>query len=189
MLEFAGVQPANLNESDNASSLTLCEECYSSLQKGKIPHFALKNHLYRGLLPEDLQDLTWVEEMVCALHRTTAHVTRLYHYSTSEKDPFLFHGNTCAHDMNVISTASVLPRAPSNLLDQLSVVFVGPGPVKKEHLGVIFRVRKAKVWRFLLWLKENNRLYSTLIISQENLDMYEEDGTIPGLLEAVIHDK
>ncbi|KIO27385.1 hypothetical protein M407DRAFT_45631, partial [Tulasnella calospora MUT 4182] len=149
--------------------------------------FALANGLFRGTLPDRFQDLTWVEEMVCSIYRTTARVTRLYQ-SLNPADPLVFHGNTCAYDMNILSTATVLPRTPSDILGQLSVVFVGPGPLKETALKSVFRIRKSKVWDFLLWLKENNPLYKDRLLSLDQLYLYEEDGCIPGLEDATIVD-
>lgn len=165
----------------------VCNDCHSSLSLKKIPRLSLRNGLYRGKLPDEFSDLTWIEEMVCAIYRTTAHVTRLFQ-SSNPANSLVFHGNTCAHDTNVVSTASVLPRTPADVLGQLSVVFVGPGPPKKEHLRSIFRIRRAKVRKFLCWLKENNRLYMPLEISTANLALYDEDDVLPGLVDAVIVD-
>ncbi|KIO31008.1 hypothetical protein M407DRAFT_221469 [Tulasnella calospora MUT 4182] len=69
----------------------LCEDCRGSLSRRKVPRFALANELFRGTLPDRFQDLTWVEEMVCSIYRTTAHVTRLYQ-SLNPADPLVFHG-------------------------------------------------------------------------------------------------
>ena len=44
----------------------ICLHCHSSLTKAEMPKFALANHLYRGSLPSQFSDITWVEEMVCA---------------------------------------------------------------------------------------------------------------------------
>ncbi|KIO18773.1 hypothetical protein M407DRAFT_49732, partial [Tulasnella calospora MUT 4182] len=140
------------------SHVLLCEDCRSTLRKGQMPRYALANALYRGHLPDEFEDLTWVEEMVCCIYRTTAHVTRLYQ-SSNPTDPLVFHGNTCAHDMNIVSTATVLPRTPTDIVGRLSVVFVGPRAQKSQALKALFRIRKAKVWRFLLCLKQNNALY------------------------------
>ncbi|KIO27741.1 hypothetical protein M407DRAFT_72777, partial [Tulasnella calospora MUT 4182] len=166
----------------------LCEECDAALGKGQMPRFALANELYRGVLPQDLTDLTWVEEMVCSIYRTTAHVTRLYQ-STNPSDPLVFHGNTCAHDMNVISTATVLPRTPTDIVGQLSVIFVGPWKLKPQALKAVFRIRKAKVWRFLIWLKQNNVLYRNLPLSTDNLNLYSDDDIPVGLDETIIVDE
>ncbi|KAF8482227.1 hypothetical protein JB92DRAFT_2618172, partial [Gautieria morchelliformis] len=92
----------------------LCPNCHSSLKVGKVLRFAFKNQLYHGQLPVEFIDLTWVEEMVCSFYRITAHVTRLYD-SGDPAQPRVFHRNTCAHDMNVISVADSLPRSPADL--------------------------------------------------------------------------
>ena len=75
---------------------------------------------------------------------------------TSLPIPKVFHGNTCTHDMNLVSTVSVLSRTPADINGMLSVVFIGPGKFKPDCPGPMFRIRKRKVWKFLLWLKGNN---------------------------------
>jgi hypothetical protein len=92
--------------------LSICNHCHSALTSGRtvpLPKHSLKNNLYRGSLPERFRDLTWIEEQVCAIYRSTAFVTRL-HYMNDPKHPHVLHGNTCAFDQNVVSTANVLPR-------------------------------------------------------------------------------
>ena len=58
-----------------AEELRVCPSCMSSLTKHKIPQFALAKNLFRGMLPVQSNDLTWVEEKVCAIYSVTAHVT------------------------------------------------------------------------------------------------------------------
>ncbi|KAG2147816.1 uncharacterized protein EDB93DRAFT_1145387 [Suillus bovinus] len=60
--------------------------------------------------------------------------------------------------MDVISTASVLPRTPSNINSFLSAVFLGPGKFDSNVLGTVFRVRGSKIWsfKFLVCLKHHN---------------------------------
>ena len=108
---------------DQSTVLNICEDCYNTLSKNKMPHFSLADQFYCGVLPDEFQDLTWVEGMVCAIYRTSVHVTQLYELSDS-KDPFVYHGNTCAHEMNVVSTASVLPHTIDVINSILTVVFV-----------------------------------------------------------------
>jgi hypothetical protein len=167
--------------------MQICSECHSSLAKDRLPRLALANRLYRGKLPDDFKDLTWVEEMVCAKFRNTAHITRIYQ-SSDPSQPKVFHGNTCAHDMNLVSTASVLPRTPADINGMLSVVFVGPGKFKADCLGPMFRIRKRKVWAFLQWLKINNRLYHDLPLDESIMDLYPEDGTLPDIENGVVED-
>ncbi|KAG1894372.1 uncharacterized protein F5891DRAFT_1130989 [Suillus fuscotomentosus] len=144
-------------------SLNICSSCQAALRKhDKVPH------------------LTWIEEKVCAVYCLTAHVTRLFQ-SSDPAQPKAYHGNMCAHEMNVVSTASVLPRTPADINGLLSVVFVGPGKFNPNVLGTVFRVRRSKIWGFLVWLKHHNRLYSTIRLDSTIALMYPEDDLLPGL--------
>ena len=132
---------------NNLSNLILhiCKDCHTQLPKNKMPHFALANNLFHGLLPQQFQDLTWVEEMTCAIYPCTAHVLQLLYQSSDPMQPCVFHGNTCAHDLNVVSTVSVLPRTPDHVNQMLLVVFIGPGKYENECLKNMFHIRERKV--------------------------------------------
>jgi hypothetical protein len=183
MLDKAGISKSTLTE----GSLNCCPECHASMRRNKIPRMALANNLYRGVLPAQFEDLTWVEEMVCAIYRNTAHITRLYG-SSDPANPTVLHGNTCAHDMNLVSTASVLPRTPADINGMLSVVFVGAGKFEKKSLQKMFRIRKHKVWEFLLWLRSHNRLYATISLDLHAMNLYPDDGFLPGIEDRIIQD-
>ncbi|KAF8573855.1 hypothetical protein K439DRAFT_1374058 [Ramaria rubella] len=172
---------------EGGTRVFLCPECYASLNRATMPRFVLKNCLYRGILPDQLNDLTWVEEMVCSLYRNTAHITHLYE-STDPSQPRVFHGNTCAHEMNIVSTAQCLPRMPADINGMLSVVFVGPGKFDPEKLGNVFHVRKMKIWSFLRWLKTYNILYQDIPLDEYIMNQYPDNGILPGLCESVISD-
>ncbi|KAG1737048.1 hypothetical protein EDB19DRAFT_1910051 [Suillus lakei] len=60
-------------ENARAVELKICPHCKCSL--------ALANGLFRGTLPDQFRDLTWVEEKICAIYSITAHVTRLFQSS------------------------------------------------------------------------------------------------------------
>ena len=115
----------SFNEVGEANLLHLCKECVSYLRSNKLSRFALANNFYRGELPEEFKDLTWVEEMACEIYHNTAHISCIYQ-SSDPSQPRVFHGKTCAHDMNVVSTATVFPRTPDDVNDMLSVIFIGP---------------------------------------------------------------
>jgi hypothetical protein len=168
----------------STSAVCICSDCSCSLKNGKMPKFALANDLYRGNLPSQFSDLTWVEEMICSVHRTNAVVARLF-ASSNEKDPLVLHGNTCAHDMNVSSTATVLPRTPADINGMISVVFIGP-VMNLKGLKTVFKVRKNRIMSFLLWLKSHNHLYSHVDIDEQVLSLYPDDDVMPGLPERVI---
>ncbi|KAG1740760.1 uncharacterized protein EDB91DRAFT_1237188 [Suillus paluster] len=145
-----------------------------------MPALALVNHLNHGSLPNRFSDMTWLEEKVCAIYSITAHVMHLFQ-SSDPAQPKVFHGNTCAHDMNIMSTASVLPRTPADINGFLSVIFIGPeafDPKQMEH----------KTWSFLLWLKAHNHMYAHIPLDESIMDLYPLDGTLPGLQDRVIED-
>ena len=58
---------------------------------------------------------------------------------------FVYHGNTCAHEMNVVSTASVLPHTIGDINSILIVVFVGQKKFDPKRLGNFFHVWKSKI--------------------------------------------
>ena len=184
MLDSNGIQ-TDIASGD--TKLCVCHPCYAYLPQSSMPRFALANKLYRGRLPEMFHDLTWIEERVCAIYSNTAMVTRLYQ-SSDPSQPTVFHGNTCAHEMNISSTATVLPRAPCDVNGLLSVVFVGSWKFKPEYLGNMYRIRKSKVWQFLRWLKAHNRLYANILLDESTMKLYPEDGYLPGIEDNVIHD-
>ena len=84
-----------------------------------------------------------------------------------------------------------LPRTPADINGMLSVVFVGAasGKLSPESLGNMFRVRKQKVWNFLLLLKHLNRLYSKLTYDSNIMDLYPEDGILPEIENRIIEDE
>ena len=80
------------------------------------------------------------------------------------------------HEMNVLSTATVFPRTTSDVNDMLTVVFVGSRKFDVDCLYVMFRVRKSKIWRFLIWLTTHNRLYTDIRLNPSIMNSYPEDG-------------
>ena len=175
----------------------VCEDCYGCLDPksakrkapATLPKFSLANKLYLGKLPDRFKDITWVEEQVCALYRSTVFVYRLYH-SDNPQDPYMAKGNSCAHPQNTVSTAKVLPRTPADVAGCISVVFTGPNKtVPKAALKNVFRVRKNVVRDFLEWLRVNNPMYKDIAIDETHLSMYGDDGAdiaLPGIDDRVI---
>ena len=109
-LDGAILEPLGFkNQTSDRLVMQICTDCHSSLHNNKLPQFALANCLYQGILPDKFKDLMWIEEMVCTKYRNMAHITCIYQ-SSDPLQPKVFHGNMCAHDMNVVSTTSVLPH-------------------------------------------------------------------------------
>jgi hypothetical protein len=183
ILDAAGV----LHQDSIPVGFHICSHCQSALTHNRIPSLALANGLYCGCLPDQFRDLTWVEEKVCAIYCITAHVTHLFQL-TDPSQPKVFHGNMCAHDMNVMSTAIVLPRTPSNINGFISVVFIGLDKFNPKRMGSLFRVHKQKIWVFLIWLKSHNCLYADIPLDSSIMNLYPIDGVLPGLHSRVVED-
>ena len=66
-----------------------------------MPRYALANNLYRGYLPHEFRNLTWIRERVCAKYSNNAVATRLYQ-SSDPSQPAVY----------AESTATVFLRAP-----------------------------------------------------------------------------
>ncbi|KAF5357491.1 hypothetical protein D9758_012513 [Tetrapyrgos nigripes] len=186
------LEKKSIVQTDKGFTIYLCKDCHSSLLKSKLPVLSLVNCFYRGELPADLLalDITWAEEMVCALYHTTVLVIRLYG-SVDEDQPRVLHGNASAFELNTVSTANVLPWTPNDLNGTISVVFVGPKKMTLPELRQIKQlyVRRSVVWKLLNFFFLHNRLYMNLPPpSAEILNMYPENDILPGLQERVIYD-
>ena len=75
-----------------------------------MPRYVLANKLYRGRLPEEFRDLTWIGERVCAKYSNTAIVTRLYQSFIGPVATSSLPRKHCTHEMNASSMVTVLPR-------------------------------------------------------------------------------
>ncbi|KAJ3762342.1 hypothetical protein EV360DRAFT_35918, partial [Lentinula raphanica] len=186
LLQPEGVRPVDMEGSD--FDVYLCQECRSSLSNNKLPRLALNNHMFRGDLPDELQDVTWIEEMACALYRTTAHVTRLYN-SSSPTDPLQLHGNACAHPLDVVNHANSLPWSPADLNQMLSVIFVGPRKLSISELNKLpqFIVRAPVIRKLYEHLRLHNRLYIDMPFDDNAYAAYPEYGILPGFEKRIVY--
>ncbi|KAJ3912507.1 hypothetical protein F5877DRAFT_53974, partial [Lentinula edodes] len=167
----------------------LCQDCKGYLYRNVMPRLALNNHLYRGELPDELKNVTWVEEMACSLYKTTAHVTRIYG-SNKSSDPLQMHGNACAHPLDICSAVKILPWTPTDLNDLISIIFVGPRKLTEKDLQKLkpFFVRREVIRRLLNMLCHHNQLYIGLPPPDaENLALFPEYGLLPGLEERIVY--
>ena len=59
------------------NTISICNNCYSQLSSGSLPAKALANFRWIGPVPEELKDLTWVEEAFVARSHLFGRVFRL----------------------------------------------------------------------------------------------------------------
>lgn len=59
------------------NDIRLCQCCYKQLSKGRLPREALANFRWVGDVPEPLQGLTWIEELLISRARVCGSIMRL----------------------------------------------------------------------------------------------------------------
>ncbi|PPQ97805.1 hypothetical protein CVT26_012849 [Gymnopilus dilepis] len=149
----------------------ICQTCDGFLRKGTVPPAALANGFWIGKVPEELQGLTFGEEMLIARVRHNRCVVRVASGRVK----------MCA---NVIMFANptpilynVLPPPRSDLDEVLAFVYMGSSyPTQEDAVRTPLLVRRNKVARALEWLRLNHSDYFDLKISAENLMQYPEYG-------------
>jgi hypothetical protein len=127
--------------------------------------------MWIGDVPEELKDLTIVEEKLIAIYRHNCCVIKLqspFHSSSTSQSALK--GNAIAFPQNVPNIASNLPLVMSTLCDTIKVIFIGSHPPTRGQARKILTVRKRKVLHALQWLKQNNILYRNITINVENLN-------------------
>jgi hypothetical protein len=169
--------------------IDICDTCHSSLIDHQMPKYVLANGLYQGNLPSQLANLTWVEEMVCAIfcHTALSSHCALVSICWSCSPQCFTWKYLCTWNKCGINSI-VLPKTPADVNGTLSVIFIGPEKFRPELLKNIFYIRKHKVWQFLLWLQNHNILYSHIELDLIILEQYPEEGSLPGIIDNVIQD-
>lgn len=134
-----------------------CRRCHA--EKASPKKFSAENNMDPGEVPDELQDLTEVEEMLIARVFPVMSVYRL------RGGQHGYRGNVINFPQDVQELAKKLPRHPSSL----DVLVIRRQSASNSEAFRDFRVRRSKVVHALSWLKENNRYYADIIIDYEVL--------------------
>ena len=146
-----------------------CHRC--NRDKNLVKKFSASNNMDPGDVPEDLQGLTEIEQMLISRIFPVISVYCL------RGGQYAYRGNVINFPQDVSEFVTRLPRIPSSL----DVLIVR----RNSANGVAFRdftVRRNKVIRALYWLKENNRYYTDIVIDKEVLHSLPENGAIDDIL-------
>jgi hypothetical protein len=142
-------------------SLTLiremCRRCYN--EKNTPKKFSAENNMDPGEVPEELKTLTEIEEMLIAQVFTVIMVYRLRGGQNG------YRGNVINFHQDIQEFTNRLPRSPSSL----DILVVRRESANDPSAFRDFTVRRGKVGRALIWLKENNPYYRDIIIDDEIL--------------------
>ncbi|KAE8231451.1 hypothetical protein CF326_g3538 [Tilletia indica] len=175
------------------TELDICGECHSDLSStpSKLPPLALANDNIRGYLPKELQDVTWLEERLCAKYLASAYVVRLYDLTApgaEEERPRVMKGHACSFPLNTVSTATKLPWAVDKDTALLSCIVIGPRKPRLQDLRGVFTVRRAKVQALLLYLREHCQGYPQFAIDDDALNSLPDDDVPELLMRHVMHE-
>ena len=189
------VDPAGVHSipfDGSAYELNLCNPCLNAIQKQKTPALALANHTFLGLMPEELKDLTPIEESIIALCHAKCWIIQLSEQAsdvTSPHNQWGFHGNIIIYPQQSQKIASILPPSIEEIVSPICVIFVGSSPSSAQWLCDKARplaVCADKVQQALIWLKEHNPLYSDIQINDNVLNSLPENGILPFHIEHVL---
>ena len=122
-----------------------------------------------GAVPEALQDLTTVEQMLIARVAPVMLVMRLPEYRGAQ---WRFKGHVVCFPQDIQPVVSVLPHVSVDVLVLRSQHSANADAMRE------FRVRRQRVHDALLCLMEHNRYYGDISISVENLEQLPDDGLL-----------
>jgi hypothetical protein len=134
-----------------------CHRCH--MEKSLFKKFSADNNMDPGEVPEELQDLTEIEEMLISKVFTVISIYRLRGGQNG------YRGNVINFPQDIEEFTTRLPRIPSSL----EVLIVRRQSSNNLEGFRDFTVRRSKVGRALSWLKANNRYYSDIVIDNEVL--------------------
>ncbi|KAJ7605145.1 hypothetical protein DFH06DRAFT_1020391, partial [Mycena polygramma] len=148
-----------------SGSYVLCHLCESAVSKNRfhsIPLRSYANGFWIGEVPDELIDLTFLEEQCIARARATRCMYKLTLGPTGQLGA---RGNVCILPQDTLSVMSAMPIPLSVLRDEICVILVGSPDTEVTHETLKrspLLVRREKIRIALFWLIENNPLYADL---------------------------
>ena len=153
--------------------ILLCRSCHIQLSKDRLPSEALANFRWVGPVPEELQDLTWIEELLIARVHVCGSIVRLGQRNNPSSF-FGIKGHVVFLPQDTTRLIDLLPMSPASLSDIVKVVWTGRSKPDRSHLRSRFTVRKHKVYNALKWLVNNHEDYrNNVTIDEERINGWE----------------
>ena len=126
-----------IQQEDSGSNVCLCSTCHSSIVLAKRPAESLANFRWVGPMPNELKDLTWIEELLIARPHVVGRVVRLQ--ARNQASYFGIKG----HPQDTTLLLDVLPMTPASLPDVIRVVWTGKSAPDRDRLRSQFTVHRA----------------------------------------------
>jgi len=139
-----------------------------------VKRFSADNNMDPGEIPNELRDLTEIEEMLIA------RVFPIVSVYCLRGGQYAYRGNVVNFPQDVMEFTTRLPRNPSSL-DVLVVQRQSANRLTFRN----FTIRRSKVARALCWLKQNNRYYADIVIDENVLSSLPENGPIDDRLPRI----
>jgi hypothetical protein len=142
----------------------ICDRC----TKDKLPikMFSTENNMDPGVVPPELKDLTIVEQQLISRISPCINLHMLKHGGLAAN------GHCVAFPQEVSEPGKISPKLPSEV-NIKRIRKQGENDTSKE-----FNVMRYKIQNALIWLKENNSVYSDIIISQDRINLLTVDGEL-----------
>jgi len=166
-------------------NLSVCKNCHSSLSHGFLPVEALANFRWVGPVPEELKDLTWVEEALVARSHLFGKIFRLEQRKNGQSTYSSLKGHLVLVPQSTVRLLDILPLSPDALADIAHVVWVGKSQPDITKLAPQFTVRKHKVIAALKWLCEHHEDYQNVSIDDVELSKWPAVFITEALLSSI----
>lgn len=176
------------NASQSEIDCRMCHECWLAISKGKISKFSPANGMWIGDVPDQLKGLTIPEQKLIALYRHNSCIIKLHSpwHSPTTAQPAL-KGNCITFPQNLSNIAISLPLSPNELSALIKIIFIGSSMPSRHHLRKILTVRRQRVLDALIWLKENNVLYSHISLDKHVIAALPDDDVPESIWETLDH--
>ncbi|KAG6980204.1 hypothetical protein FocnCong_v009496 [Fusarium oxysporum f. sp. conglutinans] len=168
-----------------------CVECVRGLRRGALSP-AAQLHRRIGcehMFPDELKDLTPVEEKLIAMNSCYGFVTR-YSIPSSQKQtakyPKHIKGHITVFPNNVQELATkVLPHPLVQVMEEIHVSWQGAEKPAPSDLSGLLSVRRRVVERALVWLRKNNPHYAEIEIDVAEMESW---GAPPHGVPSAVYD-
>jgi hypothetical protein len=170
--------------------VTLCAECDSAIRTKRIPKFSGSNYANTTLCqeyPSALMSLTYVEECVIALAHPIGAVLKLTGRGRSSGIEYRgSRGHFITFKQDPCQLLTILPSSLLDLYKHVTISWTGKSKPTPENLMAFCKIKEKRVLRALIWLTENNPLYSNVKVNCELIQSWEKRSVPQVLLDAAV---
>ena len=126
------IDPLGIQREVSGSNLWLCSTCHPRIMLGKRPPESLANFRWVGSVPDELKDLTWIEELLVAHAHLVGRVVRLQ--ARNQSSYFGIKGHIILLPQDTTLLLDLLPMSPASLPDVVRVVWTGKSAPDRDRL-------------------------------------------------------